>query len=130
MRSEVRRQMPQPTDRPKAKLPDDEIDAALRQPDETETLEMIMSRLVSESYNADRIIAMARLSYVRCLLTLTGASASKSDSLIPRARELTAETVSGVLKLPVTAAQIAVIIGSEDDDKPQEPTPTPNRAKM
>lgn len=122
--------MPQPIERPGTTLPDDEIDAALRQPDESETLEMIMSRLVSESYNADRIIAMARLSYVRCLLTLTGASGGKSDSLIPRARELTAETVSGVLKLPVTAAQIAVIIGSEDDDKPKEPPPTPNRAKM
>lgn len=98
---------------------------------EVEPLEMILARLVSDSYNAERIVALARLSYVRCLLTITGASGSKSDSLIPRARELAAETLSGMLKLPVTAAQIAVIIGSEDDDaKPPEPPPTPNRAKM
>ncbi len=122
--------MRQLTDRPETTLPNGQIDPALQPPEESESLEIILSRLVSDTYNADKIVAMARLTYVRCLLTLTGAAGVKSDTLIPRARDLTAETVSGVLKLPVTAAQIAVLIGSEDDEKPNEPPPTPNRAKM
>lgn len=122
--------MPPLNDRSETNLPDGQIDPALQSQEEIESLEIILSRLVSDTYNADRIVAMARLTYVRCLLTLTGAAGVKSDSLIPRARELTAETVSGVLQLPVTAAQIAVLIGSEDDDKSNEPPPTPNRAKM
>lgn len=121
--------MPQVNDQPETKSPDGEINPALPPPEESESLEIILSRLVSDTHNADKIIAMARLTYVRCLLTLTGAAGVKSDTLIPRARDLTAETVSGVLKLPVTSAQIAVLIGSDDDDKPSEPPPTPNRAK-